>query len=85
MEIWVFILTVWAIVRWVQMRLWRQREDERFERVIDTLNRGQARIESLEKQLRELQLRVGPAEGFRFCTPAIRKPLIASYSQHVPC
>jgi Predicted membrane protein (DUF2339) len=58
MEIWVFVLTVWAFVRWWQTRYRRQMEDERFERVIDALNRGQPKIESLEKQIRELEQRV---------------------------
>ena len=57
MEIWVFILTVWAFVRWLQMRHWRQKDDERFARVIAALNRGQTKIESLEKQIRELEHR----------------------------
>jgi hypothetical protein len=55
MEFWVLILTLWAFARWLQMRHWRQRDDERFERVIDALNRGQAKIESLEKRIRELE------------------------------
>jgi hypothetical protein len=55
MEFWVLILTLWAFARWLQMRMWRQKDDERFERVIDALNRGQARIESLEKRMHELE------------------------------
>jgi len=55
MEFWVLILTLWAFARWLQMRHWRQKDDERFERLIDVLNRGQAKIETLEKRLRELE------------------------------
>jgi Predicted membrane protein (DUF2339) len=57
MEIWVFILTLWAIAHWLQLRFWRRKDDERFERVIDILNRGQAKIESIEKRIRELEHR----------------------------
>jgi len=57
MEFWVFILTLWAFARWVQMRIWRRKDDERFERVIEALNRGHAKIESLEKRVRELENR----------------------------
>lgn len=57
MEIWVFILTLWAIVHWLQLRMWRRKDDERFERVIDILNRGQAKIESLEKRIHEFEHR----------------------------
>jgi len=56
MEFWVLILTLWAFTRWLQTRSWRQKDDERFGRVIDALNRGQAKIESLEKRVRELEL-----------------------------
>ncbi len=58
MEIWIFILTLWVFVRWLQLRHWRQKDDERFARVIDSLNRGQTKIEALEKRLHELELRV---------------------------
>jgi len=77
MEIWVFILTVWAFVHWLQTRSRRQREDERFERVIDALNRGQAKIESLEKQIHELERRVaaGPAAAEK-PAPAVAPPAV---------
>ena len=55
MEFWVLILTLWAFAQWVQFRSWRRKEDERFARVIDALNRGQAKIESLEKRIHELE------------------------------
>jgi len=55
MEFWVFILTLWAFARWLQTRIWRRKDDQRFERVIEALNRGQAKIESLEKRVRELE------------------------------
>jgi len=55
MEFWVFILTVWALARWLQTHIRRKKEDERFARVIDALNHGQARIESLEKRIHNLE------------------------------
>lgn len=57
MEIWVFILTLWAFARWIQMRVWKRKDDERFERVIDALNRGEKKIETLERRIRELEMR----------------------------
>jgi Predicted membrane protein (DUF2339) len=57
MAFWVFILTVWGLVRWWQMRTWRQKDDERFARAIDALNRGEKRFEALEKHIRELEHR----------------------------
>jgi Predicted membrane protein (DUF2339) len=57
MEIWLLILTLWAFARWLQMRIWRRKDNERFGRVIDALNRGQAKIETLEKRIRELEHR----------------------------
>ena len=39
MEFWVVILTVWAFYRWVQSRIRRQKEDERFANGIEALNR----------------------------------------------
>src|SRR5215470_14180623 len=55
MEFWVLLLTLWAFVRWLQIRHWRKNEDERFARVIDALNHGQAKIESLEKRVHDLE------------------------------
>ena len=57
MEIWVFILTLWAVTHWLQLRIRRRQDDERFARVIDILNRGHAKIEFLEKRIRELEQR----------------------------
>ena len=80
MLIWVLILTVWAFVRWFQQRQWRQQDDERFARVIDALNRGQAKLEALEKRIHELERRaLWPAPGVETTTrpvvaPPIQKP-----------
>ncbi len=49
MEFWVLILTVWAFYRWVQSRIRRQKEDERFARVIEALNKFEPRLNDLTK------------------------------------
>jgi hypothetical protein len=49
MEFWVLILTLWAFYRWVQSRLRRQKDDERFARVIDALNKFERRLKDLAK------------------------------------
>jgi uncharacterized membrane protein len=69
MAFWVFILTVWGLVRWWQMRTWRQKDDERFARVIDALNRGEKRFEALEKRLHESEQHA-PAAGPAATMPA---------------
>src|SRR6267154_1642795 len=54
MEFWVAILTLWAVYRWVRSIIRRQKDDERFERVVDGLNR----LESRSKILTKLESRV---------------------------
>lgn len=49
MEFWVLILTVWAFYCWVQSRIRRQKEDERFARVIEALNKLEPRLNDLTK------------------------------------
>jgi uncharacterized membrane protein len=49
MEFWVLILTVWVFYRWVQSRIRRQKEDERFARVIEALNKLEPRLKDLAK------------------------------------
>jgi uncharacterized membrane protein len=49
MEFWVLILTVWAFYRWVQSRIHRQKDDERFTRVVEALNKLEPRIKDLHK------------------------------------
>src|SRR5579859_5165604 len=61
MEFWVVILTLWAVFRWVRSIIQRQKDDERFERVVDSLNKLESRsriltklegrVDELEKQL----------------------------------
>jgi uncharacterized membrane protein len=76
MAIWVLILTVWAFVRWFQQRQRRQQDDERFARVIDALNRGQAKLEALEKRIHELERRaLWPAPGVETTRPAVAPPI----------
>ena len=49
MEFWILILTVWAFYRWVQSRIHRQKDDERFARVVETLNKLEPRLKDLQK------------------------------------
>lgn len=58
MEFWVLILTIWAFYRWVQSRIRRRKEDERFANVIDALNRlepGLNELKKLETRVHELE------------------------------
>jgi len=60
-EFWVVILTVWAFYRWVQSRIRRQKEDERFANVIEALNRLEPRLNDLKKlenRVHELERRL---------------------------
>jgi uncharacterized membrane protein len=64
MEFWIFILTLWAFFRWVQSRVWRKRDDERFARVVEALNRIDGRhnqFKSLESRIQELERRLADA------------------------
>jgi uncharacterized membrane protein len=71
MEFWIFVLTLWAFFRWVQSRVWRKRDDERFARVIEALNKidgRQNQFKTLESRIQELERRlasgsVPPASG----------------------
>src|SRR5271170_658777 len=58
MEFWVLILTIWAFYRWVQSRIRRQKDDERFARVIEALNK----LEPRQKDLAKLETRVQELE-----------------------
>ena len=61
MEFWIAILTLWAFYRWVASRIRRQKEDERFARVVEALNRLEPRlkdISKLESRVKELEQRV---------------------------
>src|ERR1700722_6493308 len=49
MEFWILILTVWAFYRWVQSRIHRQKDDERFARVVEALNKLEPRLKDLHK------------------------------------
>jgi uncharacterized membrane protein len=59
MEFWVLILTLWTFFVWVQSRIRRQKEDERFANVINALNRLEPRLNDLKK----LETRVTELEG----------------------
>jgi uncharacterized membrane protein len=76
MFIWVLILTARGFVRWFQQRQWHQKDDERFARVIDALNRGQAKLEALEKRIHELERRAiaPPAPAETAAQPAVSPP-----------
>jgi Predicted membrane protein (DUF2339) len=61
MEFWVLILTLWAFYRWVQSRIRRQKDDERFARVIEALNKLEPRLNNLKKleaRVHELEQRL---------------------------
>jgi len=49
MEFWILILTVWAFYGWVQSRIRRQKDDERFARVVEALNKLEPRLKDLHK------------------------------------
>lgn len=61
MPFWIFLLAVWILVEWILRLRDRQRNDQRFTNVINTLNRAEqdfrelkkltARVSELEKQL----------------------------------
>jgi hypothetical protein len=64
MEFWVLILTLWSFYRWVQSRIRRQKDDERFARVIDALNKFEPRLKDLAKlESRVHQLEQQPASA----------------------
>ena len=65
MEFWILILTVWAFYRWVQSRIHRQKDDERFARVVEALNKLEPRLKDLQK----LETRVHELEN-RLATSA---------------
>jgi len=76
MEFWVLILTLWALYRWVHSRIQRGKEDERFARVIEALNRFESRLgdlKKLETRVAELEQRLASSAP-QF--PAAEKPLI---------
>src|SRR5580704_16181906 len=68
MEFWVLILTVWAFYRWVQSRIRRQKDDERFARVVEALNKLEPRLKDLHKletRVHELENRLASSNGSR--------------------
>jgi hypothetical protein len=87
-EFWIVILTLWAFYRWVASRIRRQKEDERFARVVEALNRLEPRlkdINKLESRVKELEQRLAspmppaPAQAEPHAAtpppPAIHKPV----------
>ena len=61
MEFWVLILTLWAFYRWVQSRIRRQKDDERFANVVEALNKLESRFKGLTKletRVHELEQRL---------------------------
>jgi uncharacterized membrane protein len=64
MEFWIFILTLWAFFRWMQSRVWRKKDDERFARVVEALNKidgRQNQFKNLESRIQELERRLANA------------------------
>src|SRR5882762_3282484 len=66
MEFWILILTVWAFYGWVQSRIRRQKDDERFARVVEALNELEPRLKDLHK----LETRVHELESRLATVPA---------------
>src|SRR5258705_13005064 len=61
MEFWILILTAWAFYGWVQSRIRRQKDDERFARVVEALNKLEPRLKDLHKletRVHELESRL---------------------------
>jgi uncharacterized membrane protein len=57
MEFWILILTVWGFYAWVQSRIRRQKDDERFARLVEALNKFEPRLKDLHKlETRVLEL-----------------------------
>jgi hypothetical protein len=69
MEFWILILTVWAFYGWVQSRIRRQKDDERFARVVEALNKLEPRLKDLHK----LETRVHELES-QLATAAFAAP-----------
>src|SRR3981189_2497148 len=64
MEFWILILTAWAFYGWVQSRIRRQKDDERFARVVEALNKLEPRLkdlQNLETRVHELESRLATA------------------------
>jgi len=64
MEFWILILTAWAFYGWVQSRIRRQKDDERFARVVEALNKLEPRLKDLHKletRVHELESRLATA------------------------
>jgi len=81
MEVWVLILTIWALYRWVHSRIQRQKEDERFANVIGALNRLEPRLNDLKKlesRVQELEQRLAAS------TPPSATPTSAAPSPTPP-
>lgn len=86
MEFWILILTVWAFYRWVQSRIHRQKDDERFARVVETLNKLEPRLKDLQKletRVHELETRLASAPP-RAQQPAPSAPSTAEPKPAVP-
>ena len=49
MEFWVLLLAVWLAAEWIKRRRYQEKNDERFSRLIDSLNRADREINDLKK------------------------------------
>jgi uncharacterized membrane protein len=49
MAFWIFLLAVWLAVEWIQRRRYQSRNDERFSRLVDGLNRIDRELHDLRK------------------------------------
>jgi uncharacterized membrane protein len=78
MEFWVVVLTVWVFFRWVQSRIQRKKDDERFARVIEALNKvdaSQKQFKALESRIQELERRLAGAPVAAAPEPPVRVEL----------
>lgn len=75
MEFWIFLLFIAVFSLWVQSRIRRQKDDERFANVIEALNRLEPRlneVKKLETRVRELEQRLAAT-----VPPAVTQPTVA--------
>src|SRR5277367_4268581 len=58
MEFWVFILAVLLVAEWIQRRAYQKQNDERFARIVGSLNKLDAEL----RELRKLPARIAELE-----------------------
>jgi uncharacterized membrane protein len=71
MEFWIFLLAVWIFAEWMLRRRDREKNDERFRNVINTLNRAEKDFQELKR----LSARVAELETIVAAHPAGDQPV----------